>query len=869
MKTQELRARFLDFFKQKGHTIVKSDSLVPHNDPTLLFTGAGMNQFKDYFLGTKKDLKRAVSVQKCLRTGDLDVVGVTPYHHSFFEMLGNFSFGDYFKREAIEWAWDFLTKELKLKKNKLFVSVHADDHETYKIWNNVIGIPKDSIARLGDRTNFWPADAPKLGPNGPCGPCSEIFYDQGAFFSHSKGRSWTNDTSGRYAEIWNLVFTQSDRQDDGTLTPLKMKCIDTGLGLERLACVMQGKENNFQIDTFLPLLDYLTKVVPKGEKANSSNLNAIADHVRAAVVAINDGVYPSNESRGYVIRKLIRRAVWKGRVSHLPYPWLPPLVPIVVDTLKDAYPELKQSEKSIVQMVGSEEDRFHETLESGLEIVSKLVRTAKNRKEKQLSGEEVFRLYDTFGFPDELTRTIASESKITIDEAGFTSLLEKQRTLAKKSSKLKDSIFVAQEVNQELQSLPKTKFLGYDSTEATGRVVWTSFKGKEGIIVLDQTPFYPEAGGQVGDRGTLENKKFIFQVIDTRKDGKVILHYGTLTKGKPAVNEPCRVVVDLDRRNAAKRNHTATHLLQAALRQVLGSHVRQVGSLVNPDKLRFDFTHGKPLTADELEATERWVNEAVLECTPVQPRQESYDAALKEGALAFFGDKYTERVRTINIKNRSKELCGGTHCSNTGEIGAFIITSESSIGSGIRRLEAITGLNAIQYTKSMNEQIEKASSLLKSSPDQLLSRIESLTKRVREFERTKSGTINTSGTSEAVDELIRSTENVGTLSLIRQTLSGISPSDLRLLSDRIRAKTKKCVVVLMSQENAKINFVVALTPDLAHAEIDAKKIAQALASHIQGSAGGHKDFAQGGGRDPEGIAQAFNSLPKLLGKGSD
>jgi alanyl-tRNA synthetase len=654
-----------------------------------------MNQFKDYFLGVRKDLKRATSSQKCVRTGDLDVVGKTPYHHSFFEMLGNFSFGDYFKREAIEWAWEFLTKELGISKDHLFVSVHEKDEEALRLWVDHIGIPEKLIARLDDHTNFWPADAPKLGPNGPCGPCSEIYFDQGKNYPGSRKGFWADDESGRFAEIWNLVFTQFERHADGSLPPLKAQNIDTGMGLERLACVMQGKKSNFEIDIFAPLVSHLKNRVSKSRPVSMENLNAIADHVRAAVVAISDGAHPSNESRGYVIRKLIRRSIWKGRAMNLSAPILAPMVSLIVKSLEDTYPELRQNEKSIYESISSEEARFNETLESGLEMITKLIKEAKKRKSRLLSGEEVFQLYDTFGFPDELTRTIASESGISLDEKQFLTLLDEQRKRAKKASKLADTIFASSDLNQELLKLPASQFLGYKTTKADGTVLWENFSGNNGALVLDQTPFYPEGGGQVGDVGLIEGSKFTFQVEDTQKKDLVIVHTGHLLKGKPKVKNKCKTSVDPSSREATKRNHTATHLLQSALRAVVGTHVRQVGSLVNPEKLRFDFTHGRPLTQEQIAATEKWVNEAVLESESVDAKQENYDAALKTGALAFFGDKYSDRVRTINIKGRSKELCGGTHCQNTGEIGGFLITSESSVGSGTRRLEAITGLNTI------------------------------------------------------------------------------------------------------------------------------------------------------------------------------
>ena len=864
MKTSEIRKRFLDFFKIKGHTIVKSDSLIPGNDPTLLFTGAGMNQFKDYFLGLRTDLKRAASSQKCLRTADLDQVGKTPYHHSFFEMLGNFSFGDYFKEEAIGWAWEFLTKEMKLAPDRLYVSVHKDDSEALEIWSKKIGIPRKLIAQLDDHDNFWPANSPTVGPNGPCGPCSEIFFDQGEAYSRSTKGFWVEDNSGRYAEIWNLVFTQFERQESGKLVPLKSKNIDTGMGLERLACIMQGKPNNFEIDLFEPLIKNLMRKLPSSGGEHRSNLNAIADHSRAAVVAIGDGAHPSNDGRGYVIRKLIRRAVWQGRMCGLKIPLLAPMVSMAVASLEDAYPELGQLEKSVEQTIRSEEERFQETLETGLNVLTKLLDSASQRKRKALSGEEVFQLYDTYGFPDELTRTIAKESKIEIDEKGFEKLLDEQRKRAKASSKLADTIFAASGVDQELLKLPETKFLGYQTLKSEGKILWCNFSGEEGAIVLDRTPFYPEGGGQVGDLGTLEGKNFSFLVSDTQKRERVILHYGKLTKGKVKIGESCQAKVDQELREATKRNHTATHLLQAALRAVLGTHVRQVGSLVNPKKLRFDFTHGKALTIQEIKEVEQWVNQTILENLSVESNYQNYDSAMRGGVLAFFGDKYGEEVRVIEVPGRSKELCGGTHCHQTCEIGAFVITSETSIGSGTRRIEAMTGLNVIGYLKNLEQTLGQVSATLKVNPDQVVERIGKLQKKVHELERS-GGTVS-QGTQKAdhVEEAINSAQLIGAIKFINKTIPDEGIDFLRRLADKIRNKAKQSVLALFSTKNSKVHMVIALTKDLADSNLDSQKMAQAVTPFLDGSAGGRKDLAQGGGRNIKGIDSAIKTLSKYI-----
>ena len=863
MTTSEIRKLFLDYFKGKNHTIVKSDSLIPKNDPTLLFTGAGMNQFKDYFLGLRTDLKRATSSQKCLRTGDLDNVGKTPYHHSFFEMLGNFSFGDYFKEEAIAWAWEFMTQALKLPQERIYISVHEKDEEAYDIWTKKIGIPKNRIAKLGDKSNFWPADAPKIGPNGPCGPCSEIFYDQGKTYPGAGEGFWADDESGRYAEFWNLVFTQFERQDGGKLVPLKAKNIDTGMGLERLACIIQGKKSNFEIDIFQPVIAELIRKCPKGKTMERSSLYAIVDHVRAAVISIADGAHPSNEGRGYVIRKLIRRAVWQGRMSELSTPMLASLVSLVISSLEDAYPELRQAEKSIEQTIGAEENRFQETLDSGLNVLSKFINLAEKRKEKILLGEEVFQLYDTYGFPDELTRLIAKKSGIKTDDERFEALLEEQRKRAKAFSKLSDTIFASSNVNQELLKFPETKFLGYTTLRSEGKVIWAKFSGAEGVVALDQSPFYPEGGGQVGDVGSLENKNFKFMVTDTQKQDKVILHYGRLEKGTVKVGETCAAEVNQGRREATKRNHTATHLLQAALRNILGTHIRQVGSLVNAEKLRFDFTHAKALSGDEIKKIELWINEAVLESVAVESKYLSYQEAMKAGTLAFFGDKYGDEVRVIDVPGRSRELCGGTHCHRTGEIGAFVIVSETSIGSGTRRIEALTGLNAVNYLKSLEQKINQISMALKSNPDQIMERIEKLQQRIKELEK---GSTQAKSQQINVDALIESASLIGNVKLITQTIPDLDIQALRQVVDQIKIKSNHSVIVLFSSVDSKVNMIVALTKDLSGSALDAKSLAQQAAELIEGSAGGRKEMAQGGGKNPKGIDSALTEITNLIRK---
>lgn len=863
MKTSEIRKRFLDFFKSRSHTVVKSDSLVPTGDPSLLFTGAGMNQFKDYFLGVKKDMKRAVSSQKCLRTGDLDRVGETPYHHSFFEMLGNFSFGDYFKKEAIEWAWEFLTKELKIASDQLFVSVHTSDDEAFDIWTKHIGLKPEMIAKMGDESNFWPANAPKDGPNGPCGPCSEIYFDQGDRYKSAKNVPWYEDESGRFAEIWNLVFTQFNRQSDGSLKPLAAKNIDTGSGLERVACVLQGKKTNYEIDLFEPLLRTMKKEF-KDSVANK-DLYAILDHGRAVTFSVNDGVFPSNEGRGYVIRKLIRRSVWKAQNANLHGTFLYKIVPAVVEAMSDQYPEIGQNAKSISDVIRQEEEHFLNTLDKGVATLEKTIKEIKNQKGKVLRGENVFLLYDTYGFPDELTRIIAQKAGLEIDQTGFDRLMNEQRQRAKEKSKIAAEIFSIDRAQKEISHLSKTKFVGYDTLVSDAEVLWFK-EGEQIVVVLDQSPFYPEGGGQVGDRGTISGPDFEMIVSDTQKKDQVTLHLGKLTRGTLKEKATVKAVVDPKLRHATKRNHTATHLLHAALRKLLGNHVRQVGSLVNPEKFRFDFTHPRPLSREEIAQLEEMVNAEILENKKVEANQLSYAEATKGGALAFFGDKYGETVRVIDVPDFSKELCGGTHCTRTGDIGAFTIVSESAIASGTRRIEAMTGLGAIQYLQTIRKQIKNVSDALRTTPEQLSEKIQKLQNSVKEFEK-KSKNIQSDQKSIDLDALVKSASQINGVQLISGVFQETNLETLRFISDNFKKKSlKSSVVSLFGIEGEKVSIVVALSDDLKKSALDAGVIVKEISKICDGSGGGRKDLAQGGGKNPKMVKQAIEQIAQMIKK---
>ncbi len=862
--TNEVRDKYLKYFESKGHRIVSSDSLIPQNDPTLLFTGAGMNQFKEYFLGIKKDMTRATSSQKCIRTGDLENVGKTPYHHSFFEMLGNFSFGDYFKREAIEWAWEFLTKELSIPAEKLQISVHESDDEAYKIWKDEIKIEESHITKLGDKSNYWPSNAPKDGPNGPCGPCSEIYYDQG---KNPKCNEACNIDCecGRFAEIWNLVFTQFDRKDGGVLEPLSNKNIDTGMGLERLVCVLQGKKTNFEIDLFQPMIKKLIKVLGLNNEAvenNRSIVYTIIDHARASIFAINDGAVPVNEGRGYVIRKLIRRATWYGKQLGADGPFINELVDIIIDEMAGVYPELKSNRDSIFLNMKMEEERFWDTLEQGIDILNKMILVAKKDKKKQLTGSNVFKLYDTFGFPDELTELILDAEGLTIDRKGFDLEMRQQKERSKQSSGISGDIFVVSELSKKIADIPDTEFLGYDLCSfEEAEVLFVEQSGTEAVVILNKTPFYGEGGGQVGDRGELENSNFSAVVKDSKKDGERIVHYVEIKKGSVMVGDHVNAIIDRALRASTKRNHTATHILQAVMRDVLGSHVRQMGSLVNEDKLRFDYAHSQALTRSEIEKLETRVNEIILENIPAEAEVKTLEEARKEGALAFFGDKYGDKVRILRVGEVSLEFCGGTHVSRTGDIGAFLITSDSSVSSGTRRIEALTGINALKAIQEQRVKILEVANTLKSSPEDISQRIEKLQIRMRELEK---GNRGAKAKSIDLNSLISNAKKWNGFNVIAACFDSIPISELRHTIDVLKQKTKSSILILFSIEEQKSNVIVALSQDMKESNVSSNDILKKVVIPLEGSGGGRKDMAQGGGRNPEKIKELMSNIITIL-----
>lgn len=842
MKTDAIRQSFLEFFKTRGHTIIASDSLVPKDDPTLLFTGAGMNQFKEKFLGRNITYRRATSSQKCLRTGDLENVGRTSGHHTFFEMLGNFSFGDYFKKEAIGWAWEFFTKALKIDPEKIWVSVYKDDDEAYSIWKNDIKIPAGKIVKLGEKENFWPSEAPSKGPNGPCGPCSEIFFDYGKDVGCGKADCSPACDCGRFVEVWNLVFTQFDRQADGSLKPLPNKNIDTGMGLERIASVMQGVRTNFEIDIFRPLIEAIIKETrDKKQETRNSKVNAIADHIRAVTFTIADGVMPSNEERGYVVRKLIRRAMTHANDIGIREPFLYKLISNVADVMKTQYPEIKERRDDIAQVVKREEENFISIVKIQLPKAVEMLKAAKNEYE---IAKATFVLRDTFGLPYESIEASAAAQNKKIDMQLVEKFVEEQRVQSRAKTKIKGEIF-SETFAKKVEALGlTTEFLGYEKAHVEAKVVEVL---EDGEIILDKTPFYGESGGQVGDWGKIESPSGAMEVEDAKKIGNTIVHIGKMLRGKINKGEKVKVSINDDIRNKVKCNHTATHLLQAALRKVLGEHVRQTGSLVDQDHLRFDFTHMKKMEPREIARVEEIVNENIKSAIPVRKEIKSIDDAKKEGATALFGEKYGDKVRVVSVADISKELCGGTHVDNTKEIGSFKIISESSIASGVRRIEAVTGAAACEWVQRQKES-EKQRQLIES----------------RKEEEKKAIGARLNEQMNKLDGLIERSITVSNTKIVTDIIDGVNIDGLRMLSDKIRAKAVSCAVILAISEGEKASFIISLTPDLVKKSIRAGDLAKDLAKLLNGSGGGKPEFAQGGGKSVAGLGEALDKVSSVI-----
>ena len=869
MTTSEIRSAFLEYYRSHGHEVVRYSSLVPVNDPTLLFTIAGMNQFKDVFLGKEsRSYKRATTAQRCVRAGgkhnDLDNVGYTARHHTFFEMLGNFSFGDYFKKDAIHFAWGFLTGVLGLPAEKLTVTVYQTDQEAYDIWNREIGIPAERIVRIGDNKgapyasdNFW-----QMGDTGPCGPCSEIFYDHGADIWGGPPGSAEED-GDRFIEVWNIVFMQFNRKSDGTFEPLPHPSVDTGMGLERIAAVMQGVHSNYEIDLFRELIAGAAEILQVSD-LSSKSLRVIADHIRSCSFLICDGVIPSNEGRGYVLRRIIRRAVRHGRLLGAREVFFYRLVEKLAALMGDAYPEIRESRALIEKTLRKEEEQFLRTLDRGLELLSgELSRLGDS---KVVPGEVVFRLYDTYGFPVDLTQDVVRDNGYTVDTAGFDAEMEKQRKRAKAASNF------AVDYNSQLKVSATTEFTGYDRLEDEA-VILNIFKGiesvssvatdEEAVIVLDKTPFYAERGGQVGDTGLiLGGDNFEFQVTDTRHAGNAVIHTGKVLLGEFAAGDRVRARVDVSARNSIARHHSATHLLQSALRKVLGDHVVQKGSFVSGDRLRFDFSHGEALTAEEIRSVEAFVNGYIMANLPVTTEVMDLESARATGAMALFNEKYEGTVRVVSMGDVSRELCGGTHVSATGNIGFFKLISDSGIAAGIRRIEAVTGMAAVEYTALLSQELEKSSGILRSETFGVYDKVAALEQHARDLEHQNSRLREQLALAEARG-LVGSVVSVNGVKTLVATLDAVQVPELRTVMDDLKNRLGSAVILLASVNSGKISFIAGVTNDLV-SRVKAGELVKFVAAQVGGKGGGKPDMAQAGGTDTAKLPQAMNSAAGWL-----
>jgi len=863
MKAAEIREKFLKFFESKGHTIVRSSSLVPGNDPTLLFTNSGMVQFKDVFLGAEsRPYSRATTAQRSVRAGgkhnDLENVGYTARHHTFFEMLGNFSFGDYFKRDAIHYAWELLTEVYKLPKEKLWVTVYQEDDEAHDIWAKEVGVPVERIIRIGDNKgaryasdNFW-----QMADVGPCGPCSEIFYDHGPDVWGGPPGSPEED-GDRYIEIWNLVFMQFSRDAQGNMTPLPKQCVDTGMGLERIAAVLQHVHSNYEIDLFQALIQAAGRETGVSDLTNNS-LKVIADHIRACSFLIVDGVIPGNEGRGYVLRRIVRRAIRHGYKLGKKGSFFHRMVADLVAQMGAAYPELKEAEQRVTDVLRQEEERFFETIEHGMSILEAALAELTAKGGKTLDGELAFKLHDTYGFPLDLTADVCREREVTVDEPAFDEAMARQREQARAAGKFK----MAQGLEY---SGAKTTFHGYEeivfddakvvALYVDGASVQQVQAGQQAVVVLDHTPFYAESGGQIGDQGVLANASTRFAVADTLKvQADVVGHHGTLEQGTLKVGDVVKAEIDAVRRARTARNHSATHLMHKALREVLGSHVQQKGSLVDADKTRFDFAHNAPMTDGQIRRVEEIVNAEVLANAPGIVRLMSYDEAVKGGAMALFGEKYGDEVRVLDL-GFSRELCGGTHVSRSGDIGFFKIVMEGGVAAGIRRVEAITGDNAVHYVQDLEARINAAAAVLKAQPAELTQRIGQVQDQVKALEK-ELGALKSKMASSQGDELAGQAIEVGGVHVLAATLDGADVKTLRETVDKLKDKLKSAAIVLAAVDGGKVSLIAGVTPD-ASKKVKAGELVNFVAQQVGGKGGGRPDMAQAGGTEPANLPAAL------------
>ena len=834
MTVSELRQAYLEFFRKRDHRVFPSDSLIPHDDPSLLFTGAGMNQFKPYFLGLKKDLKRATSCQKCLRTADLERVGKTDYHHSFFEMLGNFSFGDYFKKDAIVWGWEFVTKVLKIPENRLWVSVYEKDPDAPEFWKKEIGLPDSKIVRLGPDDNFWPANAPKDGPNGPCGPCSEIYV---------------GEVPGKGVEIWNLVFTQFDRQSDGSLKPLPQTNIDTGMGLERAASVVQGVKSNFDIDTFRDFRKELKTFLKKGSN-ETAHENAVMDHARAAIFSIADGALPSNEGRGYVVRKLVRLGCDHLTAAGAELGRFKDLVPIVAKIMGGTYPEIAARQKELMQAIGNEETAYSEAK-----------RRAASATRGTLSIDDYsFMLYDAYGLPVDAIREKFSKEGLSFDDKAFQALLEQQKNRSRAASKIGGEIFKKTDLYELTEGLSASRFTGYSGTEGKGKLLRVL---KEGVLVFDETPFYAESGGQVGDTGLISGDGFEAEVVDTLAHEKITLHHVRIKKGSAEIGKTYDLRVDAERRSDVMNNHTGTHLLHAALRKVLGEHVKQAGSLVAPDYLRFDFAHFKGLTPEEQSKIEALVNAEIQKKTPLSKVEMTKEEAAKSGAIAFFGEKYGDRVRVVSVGDFSKEFCGGTHLNNTGEIGLFKIVSESSIQAGVRRIEAVTGRWAEKQARESEGELAGLAKEFGATPDDLAGALPVLRQRVMSLKQKLSASAQ-SKVNAYEKEKFDKAPTVNGVKLVANVLRHNVPDLTQEAARFLQKQGAECVSVIAAAGPDSVSFTVTGTTALIGKGFNSGEVIKVMAPIVGGKGGGRPDFASGGGKEVQKLEQAMTTAEKMV-----
>ncbi|MGD8926361.1 MAG: alanine--tRNA ligase [Thioalkalispiraceae bacterium] len=869
MKSADIRAAFLKYFADHGHEIVSSSPLVPGNDPTLLFTNAGMVQFKDVFLGLdKRPYSRATSSQRCVRAGgkhnDLENVGYTARHHTFFEMLGNFSFGDYFKQDAIKFAWEFLTETMGLPAEKLWVTVYKEDDEAADIWLNGIGVDETRFTRIGDKQggkqyesdNFW-----SMGDTGPCGPCTEIFYDHGP--EVAGGPPGTPEEDGdRYIEIWNLVFMQYNRDKDGKMTPLPKPSVDTGMGLERLAAVMQGVHSNYEIDLFVNLIKAAAEATKTNDLDNNS-LKVIADHIRSCAFLIADGVVPSNEGRGYVLRRIIRRAIRHGHKLGMNQPFFHKLVQALDKEMGEAYPELRKSKDMIIRVLLQEEERFAETLDQGMQILEEAIASLKG---KQIPGEVVFKLYDTYGFPADLTADVARERDLLIDQDGFDQAMAEQKKRSQSSSSFQV------DYSRTIDIKTATDFTGYEHVSdpceviaiyKDGETTKVLNAGEFGMVILNKTPFYAESGGQVGDTGILLGKAGQFDVQDTQKQGNDVFgHLGTVSQGKIEVGESLTAQIDVARRQAIKYNHSATHLMHAALREVLGDHVQQKGSLVDAERLRFDFSHFEPVTPEQLKAIEELVNDQIRQNHEVETRLMSQDDAIKSGAMALFGEKYGDTVRVLRMSDFSVELCGGTHVNRTGDIGLFKIINETGIAAGVRRIEAVTGKVALDWFENQEQQLNEIAKVVKASRDDATEKVKQLADRARhlekELEQLKAKLASSTGS-----DLASQAEEINGIKVLAAKLEGADRKTLMSTMDQLKNKLGNAAVVLASVEGDKISLVAGVTKDET-SQIKAGDLVNVVAQQVGGKGGGRPDMAQAGGNNPAALDSALASVSEWV-----